>query len=144
MDYIYIIRTIELINKTQEVINKEFEIYKIEHPKGKIKNYDEFLEFQKSWDQDKFILHCEDNSYFTDLEIAKDKVINNICDINDGGVYNYSVVLKVPTNCIYAITYIKEDDVSLFKFDKELNKYYEISKDFNKETNYIFKRMCNS
>lgn len=141
MDNIYIIRTIELLNKTEEDIKKEFEIYKIEHPKGKIKNYDEFFEFQKSWGQDKYVMNCEDNSYCTNFETAKNKVINNICDINDGGVYNYCAILKVPVNCIYATTYIKENDIILFKFDREINKYYQISKDFDKEANYIFKRM---
>ena len=116
MEYIYIVKTIDLRLKTKESLMKEFEIAKINSPKiWKNRNFDEYIKFLKSWNSDKFSIKDENFSYCTDYKTAYKQIATNSCDMNDGGVYNYAAILQVRTNCGYAETEINNMQVFQFK-----------------------------
>lgn len=141
MDYIYIVRTINLTQKTESDLHKEYEIAKIKYPKT-YKNYKQYLEdFLISWNNDKYSMLYEDNSCFNDYELAESNVINNIYDINDGGVYNYVAIIKIPVNGLYSICEISEEDIILFKFNQDTDTYYKINYGYNEETRLIIDKM---
>jgi len=137
MNYIYIVRTIDLTEKTQSDLEREFEVMKINHPLWKTKTYEEFIDFMKGWKWDKYKQDYENNAYFETYEQAYEKVINNVCDINDGGIYDYVSIIKMPMNCCYTESYLEENDTTLFKFNYKEDTYFEINKDFDEKTKWL-------
>jgi len=137
MDFIYIIRTIDVETKTEEILQKEFTIMRINHTLWQNKTYKEYLLFLKLWKDYKFVKSYEDNAYCDSYKVAYGKVINNSCDINDGGVYDYVSIIKTPTNCCYPETYTNEKDFTLFKFDYIKKEYFEVAEDYNEETKWL-------
>jgi hypothetical protein len=127
MEHIYMVRTISLNEKSEDDLQREFEIFKLKYPIWINKTYEEFLHFQQSWKEDKYSISYEDNAYCENYEIAHKKVINNACDINDGGSYNYIAIIKVPMNGCYAMTYTQRSDINLFKFDMDRLSYLEVN-----------------
>ena len=132
---LYVITTVSLKKRLESDIRKEYEIYKIKYPVWKLKTYENFCEFLKSWNWYDYTLSQEDNSYFFNLSEAKDRVIHNIGHINDGGIYNYVVIKKVPIEKIHANSDIKE--YYLFIFNKNIGLYEEVTIDDNEEIKYI-------
>jgi hypothetical protein len=126
MEFIYIIRTMSVNENSEDDLRKEYEIFKIKYDTWHSKTFDEFLKFQKSWKDDKYSIHTDDLVYCESYEIAYDKVINNCCDMNDGGLYNYVAILKVKTNYCYASVCAASEDVILFQYDIDSRKYIEL------------------
>lgn len=133
--YLYIVSTVDLKEKTDEDLKKEYEVYKVKYPSWKEKSYESFYEFQEGWNWHKYSFEQEENSYFLDLDKAKASVESNFADINDGGVYNYALIKKVPLEYAYAMTRVEE--LYLFKYDRELDSYVEIELNKDDESKYI-------
>jgi len=137
MEYIYIIRTIDISAKTEEMLQKEFKTTQINYPLWENNTYDNYVAYLKSWKEDKFSKSYEDNAYCETYKTACDKVINNSCDMNDGGIYDYVSIIKMPMNRCYAETCTNESSVTLFKFDKEKEEYFEVDEDYNEKTKWL-------
>lgn len=135
INYIYVVSTVSLKIRTEEDLNLDFEIHKIKYPYWRNKSYEDFYNFEKGWNYHKYKLEKEDNSYFLSLEDAKDAVSRNFANINDGGVYNYVLINKIPIGKAYAM--LQSEDVYIFKYDKELDVYTEVDLDSSEETKYI-------
>lgn len=135
MKWIYVVSTINLKEKSKEDIIREYEISKLKFPLWKNKTLEQYYEFIRSWNKDRYSISCEDNAYFVDLEIAKLYVEKNTCDINDGGVYNYAIIKKIPLNTIYACTLL--EDVYIYTYNKDTSKYTEVNLDSSEEVKYI-------
>ena len=136
---LYIVTTVSLKSRTEDDIKKEYEIYKIKYPVWKVKSYENFCDYLNSWNLYNYTISQEDNSYYFNLNEAKEMVINNIGDINDGGIYNYVLIKKVPARRVYANTNIEE--YYLFKFNKNTRVYKEISINDSDEAKYIAETM---
>ena len=126
MKSIYIVRTINLQEKSQDELKQDFEIFKVKYSR-KDDSFEKFLSFQLSWGNDKYSINWEDNAYCESFEIARDKVINNACGMDDGGAYNYAAIIKVPFNACYPLSYSSDEDVKLFKFDRDQDTFIEIT-----------------
>jgi len=137
MDYIYIVRTINIKPKTEEMLQKEFEIIKITSPNWQTKTYEEYMEFLHGWKWDKYEESYHDNAYCDSYKMANGKITNNACDINDSGAYNYASIIKIPLNCCYAETCINKNSHTLFKFDRSKDTYFEVSNDYNEITKWL-------
>lgn len=135
MNWIYVVTTIRLEEKTEKDIVKDFEINKIKYPRWKNKTIKEYQEFLKSWKMDKYLISQEDNSYFLDLKQAKYNVEENVADINDGGAYNYVVIKKIPLNVAYGTIII--EDYYIYRYNKEIRKYMEVKLDENEEVKHL-------
>ena len=117
LKYIYIIKTISLTRKTNKMLQLEFEISKIKHPKTwKSKTLNDYIEFLESWNWDKFSVSTENFAYCSEYSGAENKVLTNSCDMHDA-TYNYAAIVKVPCDLGYAETEI--EDLRLFKFEND-------------------------
>jgi len=126
MKYIYIVRTIDLKVKTEQDLRNGYEIFKINYPSWRTRTYEEYIDFMKNWDDDKYEISFEDNCYCGSYGTAFEKITNNECDINDGGVYDYASIVKIPLNRCYAESYVRKEDITLFKFNYEKDRYDEV------------------
>ena len=133
---LFILKTISIIPKTEEIRHKYWEIYQIEY--NRKMPYEVYIDFLKNWDQYDFLYSEEDNCYFTDYKTAKEFAENNASDINDGGVFNYIGIIEVPFNCTYAFGEVAS--LHIFKYNRENDNYTEVPENYNKETEYIFKK----
>ena len=136
---VYIVSTVSIKEKTEEKLKEEFEIHKIKYPKWQNSTFEDFCEFKKGWNQYKYTMHMEDSAYFLNFDEAKDFVVDNTSDINDGGVFNYAVIKAVATKKAYANLLV--DKLSIFKYDIECDKYIEVKLDSNEEVRYILKQV---
>ena len=134
---LFILKTISIRHKTEEIRHKYWQIYQIEY--NRKMPYEVYIDFLKSWHQYDYLYSEEDNCYFTNYNTAKEFAENNASDINDGGVFNYITIIEVPFDCTYANTEVQ--NIYIFKYNHETDKYTEVSKDHNEETKYIFKRV---
>lgn len=135
MDTIFIVKTIKLRKLTEEDLKTGFEMLKVRSKNWRNRTFKEYVEFEAGWDRGEYNSISEDNAYFKSLDEAKNFTINNTCDLNDGGVFNYAIIQEVPLNCSYAYTRIKSD--YLFKFNRDTDKYEEIDFDSDNETRYL-------
>lgn len=132
---LYIVSTVSLKERTKENFKKDFEIAKLEYPSWQNKTFEQYYEFEKSWNREKYIMNEEDNSYFLDFQKARNSVINNFADINDGGTYNYAIIKKVPMNMAYGMIHI--EGLYLFKYNLDSDSYIEIPLNEDDEAKYI-------
>ena len=137
MDYIYIVRTIDLKVKTEQDLKNGYEVFKINYPNWRTKTYEDYIDFMKDWKRDKYEQGYEENAYCETYEQAYMKVINNICDMNDGGLYDYASIIKTPVDYCYPESYLEDEDTTLFKFDYKRNSYFEVRKDFDEKTKWL-------
>lgn len=134
---LFILKTIDIRRKTEKQLQKEHKIHNIKYKK-KI-SYEDYTDYVKSWDEYNFSYYEEDNCYFTDYKIAEQYAKENICDMNDGGVYNYIAIIEVPINCTYTITEIQ--NIHIFKYKRDKDKFEEIDLNCNDESKYICKKL---
>lgn len=135
---IYILKTISLHKKTEEDLIKEWKIRNIKYTKREV-SYEDHLKYLKSWNEDKFGYNEEDNCYFNDLEVAKSYAIGNAGDMNDGGLYDYVVILKTALDRTYAMTNCKE--AYLFKFNYNTCLYEPVEFNDSEEGRLIVKKL---
>lgn len=133
--YLYIVSTISLKKITEDDLKKDFEIFKVKYPFWKNKTFEQYYEFKKELNSHKYHMSQEDNSYFLDLKKAKSCVEKNFADINDGGVYNYVLIKKIPLSLAYAMIYVEE--LYIFEYEPETSTYIEIPLNKDDESSYI-------
>lgn len=119
MENLFILKAISIEEKTEEDLKKEWEVNKLLH--GKI-TFDKYKELMMSWWQDKYKYSESDVAYFTDLEMAIHSAKANMCDVNEGGTYEYVAIVEVSTNRIYTNCYPLS--VRVFKYNRD-NDFYE-------------------
>jgi len=132
---LFILKTISIRPKTEEIRHKYWEIYQIEY--NRKMPYEVYIDFLKSWHQYDYLYSEEDNCYFRDYNTAKEFAINNASDINDGGVFNYIAITEVPFDCTYAN--MEVENIYIFKYNRDNDKYTKIPINYNEETRHIFK-----
>lgn len=133
--YLYIVTTISLKKKTELDRKKDFELKKYKYPRWRAKTYEDYCELLQSLKKYDYEINQEDNSYYLDLNKAREIVLKNIGDINDGGVYNYVVIKKICLNKVYAN--VAPEDAYLFRFCKNMRLYKEISLNEDNEAKFI-------
>ena len=135
---LYILKTISVREKTEDLLKKEWEIRNIKYPKTKV-SYEDYLKFLEDWNDRYFEFSSEDNCYFKDLDTAKYYAKTNIADINDGGIYDYIAILKTDLETAYAMT--NYDEAYLFKFNYKTNSYESIEFNDSKEGKFIIDKL---
>ena len=136
MEKIWYVEAIEARKVTEESLKKDFEVAKIRHNWKPDADFESFKNFKHSWGEDLYYFDREITSFHKTREDAIEYATQNIGDINDGGVYNYVAVVGAPINSVYYNTYIKYEDVIIYKYDRESDLYIQIDK-----TEEIFKPM---
>lgn len=137
METLFILKTISMKRKTDQIRQKEYQLYNLKY--NRHISYDKYISLQKSWNSYDFSYFSEDNAYFLDYELTKKHVKDNIWDLNDGGVYNYIAIIGIPVNHLYAIVDIQS--IHIFKYDENKNEYKEIPLNYNEETKCICKKL---
>ena len=127
MDKIYCVKAISLSEYSEEKLRERYKITKIEHPVWQEKTFEDYLNFLKGWKDDKYLTDSFISSYHTKRNDAIKCVTENIGDINEAGSYNYAAILPVPLNTVYPESNVSYDDVKFFKFNRESEKYEEIT-----------------
>lgn len=105
-------------------MNKSFVMPKVTTkpiPKRTSSQIDNKLYIVKTFDSDSI----EHNAYFKSLSDAVIFVENNICDINDGGSYNFAMIQEVNYNQAYTefVTFEK----IFFYFDYNIDRFVEMT-----------------
>lgn len=138
---LFIVRTISLKKLSQKDIEKDFEVTKILSPIWKDKTIEEFIEFKKGFNDDKYSLEGEDFTYVQDKDSAEKCILRNQADMNDGGAYKYAAILEVPYGVSYS-TSMYLQSFELYEFNKEKETYEKVSFDKNEETQTIKGKYC--
>lgn len=136
-EYIFYTQAISLHTKTDEDLQKEYQIHQIKYKQC---TYEEFLKFKKGWHEDKYTIDSFINSYHLDLDEAKKYVINNVSDINESGYYNYAAICKAPIGVTYYNCEQTKEDFILYKYNSETKLYEELSKE-EPEYNYLLEHI---
>lgn len=136
---IYILKTISLKKKTEEDLIKEWKIRNIKYSNKEV-SYEDYLEYLESWNEKEYDFSEEDNCYFTDLATAKEYAVSNMADMNDGGVYDYALIVKTDLNRAYAMTNYEEP--YFFKFNYDTHKYEEVDLNDSEKGKMILKKLC--
>lgn len=118
MENLFILKTISIEEKTEEDLQREWEVNVLLH--GQI-TFERYKELMRSWWQDRYTYAESDVAYFTDLEMAIHSAKVNMCDINEAGSYEYVAIAEVSTNRIYTNCYPLS--VRVFKYNRENNSY---------------------
>lgn len=127
-EFVYFVHAVSCDKKTEEQLHKEHEIYNIKYDKES--SFDEFMRLKKSWKEDKYSCTSFLSSVHDTLEEAQKYAEENICDINESGSYNYSVVSKVLLGCAYYnASQNKDEDFWIYQYDNSTKKYVKINKD---------------
>lgn len=72
--------------------------------------------------------------YYDKLEKAERVVKDNICDINDGGVYDYALIEKIKKNSLHPrATDNDNKEVYYFKFNCDKKRFERCNNPKNKE-----------
>lgn len=135
---LYILKTIRVTEKTEDMLRKEWEIRNIKYPKTKV-SYENYLKFLESWNDRYFEFSSEDNCYFKDLDTAKHYAETNMADMNDGGIYNYVAILRTDLERTYAMT--NYDEAYLFKFNYSDDCYEPVEFTDTKEGKFIIDKL---
>lgn len=154
--HIYILKTIRLKPYTEKQIQKDYQSYMIQRNTTLNDKKDFPIETYKkilhSFNSDKFTICLEDNSYFSSMEDAITCGSENFADINDGGVFNYLVIVKLPVGEAYAFSniqsialmeYFPEHDVYILKNISEINKDEKLKFLYNYFSNVPFTKEDN-
>lgn len=117
MENLFILKTISIEEKTEEDLKREWEINKLLH--GHI-TFEEYKELMLSWWQDRYTYAESDVAYFTDLEMIHSAKVD-MCDITEGGLYEYVAIVEVALNRVYTNCYPLS--VRVFKYNRENSSY---------------------
>lgn len=135
MEKIWYVEAIGAEKVTEEKLRKDFEIAKIKHNWDSSKvDFEEFKRLKHSWGEDLYYFDRWISSFHKTKEDAIEFATQNIGDINEAGAYNYVAVVGAPMDSTYYNTYIKYEDVLIYKYDRESDRYVQIDK-----TEEIFK-----
>lgn len=137
---LFIVRTISIKELSQEELQIEYEVCKIRYKTWKNASFQDYLDWYKDVHKNFFEISSEDFAYFESSEEARTSILSNQADMNDGGAYKYAAVVEVPYKASYPDSMYVES-FELYRFNKELEKYEDISLDADEETkalNYSF------
>lgn len=126
---LYILYLVDIHEVTQRDLDIGFASYHVRFPD---RTYEQYLKYKKNWDADKYTFDIEPQGYFIDKATAVDYAESNMGDINEAGAYPYVVVSSMPMHCVYPHANIREH--TLFHFNKETERYDEVSWDLNEGT----------
>lgn len=133
--FIYYVEAIDIDEKTEDDLKKEYEIHKIKYNKNI--SYDEFIRFKKGWRDDKYSISSFISSYHLTKEEALEYAKRNIGDINEAGAYPYVAVVTAPTGISYYNScQNKDEDFIILKYNREKDEYEEICENDKKSDLY--------
>ena len=133
LKYLYIVYAISVQNKTDDILKREYECDLIKHNRSREKfTYERFLQLLDSWGLRRYNISTSEMSFHYKYKDAELCVVNNVCDINEAGCYPYAAIVRVPIGATYFETYIKEDDVEIYKYHHDIDKYRPFSLDDDK------------
>ena len=129
-DKIYCVKVYDIEEATDERHEKEYKALLAKKGPNYKMSFDRFKEIQRSSGKGFYYFSSEYTSFHLSEEEAIEYVLENIADINDGGVYNYAAVIGIPVGCAYFETHIdQKNDIKLFKFNREKSKYEYLSEE---------------
>lgn len=120
MEHIFLVFMVDVEEKNILDWEKEMNIMKIEYG-WKYKSIEDYKDFLK--DVHKCIdykITKEVVGYFTDEKLARQMLLDNVFDVNDGGSYPYAAIMKLPMNTFYPDSYSVENKPQVFKFVKSI------------------------
>lgn len=124
-DTVFLIYSGNIKSLTKDDLIKKYKIRKIQYPTALNITFEEYLALLKSWNDDTYdIMSFDLLAICNDLEVAKEKVINNVGDFNEAGCYNHAIILEVFKDQIYTLTEIQS--AFFYEYDNTLDKYKEI------------------
>lgn len=123
-DTVFLIYSGNIKYLTVDDLIKKFNIRKAQFPKALEISFEEYLELLKSWNEDKYETFLDLLAICDDLEVAKNKVINNVGDFNEAGCYNHAIIIEVFKDMIYTLT--EPQSILFYKYHDNVNKYKEI------------------
>lgn len=124
-EFIYYVEAVDIDEKTEEDLKKEYEIHKIKYNENM--TYEEFIRFKKGWKEDKFTISSFISSYHLSKEEALEYAKRNIGDINEAGAYPYAVVVTAPVGMTYYNScQNKNEDFIILKYNREKDEYEEL------------------
>lgn len=129
---IFILYALNIKKRTMEKWKELFEICKIQHPNWRKNTINDFIEFEKEWNQ----IHDFDTfeaGYFLDEEIAIKYAKENMADINESGSYPYIAIVPRVINCMYPDSH--DEKITVLHYIRDLDKYKIITAD--KDENVI-------
>lgn len=122
MKHIYTVRAVYCTPLDEEKLKVAFERYKEKFPEHKYKDcqtYKNIFYPFGDYELDDFM-----SSVHETLEIAQEYVLNNVCDINEAGTFDYAVISRVIVNCAYYNTQQNpKEDFWIYKFNHNTRKY---------------------
>lgn len=119
--YIYVVYAVSVHKLSEIQIKNEYNKWKIDNP---TRNMEDFLWFYKviKKENPEFSIGREPVIYFTDGDEAIDFVKSNGADLNDGGVYDYALIERIPLNLAYPAARI-DKEYAIFEYDEETATY---------------------
>lgn len=121
---IYIVYAVSVNRLTEGQLKNEYKKWKIDNP---TRNMEDFLWFYKDLKQEnpEFSINREPVIYFDNDDDAIDFAKSNGVDFNEGGVYNYALVERVPLGLAYPESRI-DKKYAIFEYDTKTSAYIEI------------------
>lgn len=116
---VFVLFAVSVSPKTQEQIDKDYAAQKLKYKKM-TKEY--YLDMLKHTYEDKFNIFFEPNAYFIDEKEAQYYIENNMADINDGGAYEYAMIIQYPLNQVYPMPTQR----TLYKYVRETDRYAKV------------------
>ena len=130
MDKIYYVEAYSIEEIDEEYIKKSLEMERVKHGPNWKMSLDEYKKFLHSWGKDKYTFSGEIISFHETKEEAIEAAVNNYGDINEAGCFEYAAVVGAPLGTAYYETSVNpKEDIFVFKFNHDIGKYEEISKD---------------
>ena len=107
----FVVSVVNVLPKTEDDIIRDCQY---DFPMHCLDKYKEWL---KSWDMFNYKHECEQVGY---------------------KAYDYAMIYQIPMNCMYPDT--EEDNLHVFKFNKDTGNFEEVKDGFNDEVSLIFKK----
>ena len=139
--YIYILSGIEVRKLTDAQIQKNFEVFKKKYANKReitFNYYKQFMYICNKLPVD-IMISRDDIAYFISEKAAIESAKSNIGDFNDGGIYNYAIVERLPLNRAYPIT-CSDAKYWYFVFNGNSFSYSLIDPNTDELAGYIKKR----
>lgn len=139
--YVYVLYGVSARRLSEEDIQKNYEIFKVQSPHPEKVTMDYYINVMKELYHEPIdiAISREEIAFFIDEAEALNCAKKNICDYNDGGSYNYGMVERLPLGCAYPNS-CRDTMYWLFKYDRETDMYVPISLDADEITTAIWHR----
>ncbi len=137
VEFFYVLFAVECRKLDDAEVKRKFQKFNIDYPQHKW-DFNQFKEFEEQltgYPID-IAISREEIGFFEDEEEAKKSARANIVDYNDGGCYNYGMVVKVPFGSGYPY-YSEYNEFWLFKFNPQTRTYEDEDFDADEFTRSI-------